>query len=189
MAQLFSTNVFSANTFCLNILSTFTAIYLQSIVNTNNFSTGIYQRKQISRKWHRIYQDQTNRMRVIRLEVLGQNVLILNVLVVNSCAKNGIQYQHITKSSTFLWRVQKSGTSLFSVEKSCTYLGHERLLAAVTVVQYLPSILTYVQYQSSTYLCRARKSPDSSYNSRPSIGKASAWFHQAGKQLESYQKQ
>ena len=33
-AQLFSTNAFS-----LNVLSTFTAIYSQSIVNTNNFFT------------------------------------------------------------------------------------------------------------------------------------------------------
>ena len=36
-AQLFCTNAFSANKFCLNGLSTSTAIHLQSIVNTNNF--------------------------------------------------------------------------------------------------------------------------------------------------------
>ena len=37
MAQLISTNAFSVNTFSLNVLSTFTAIYSQSIVNTNTF--------------------------------------------------------------------------------------------------------------------------------------------------------
>ena len=42
MAQLFSANAFS-----LNVLSTFTAIYSQSNVNTNNFFTYFYQRKQI----------------------------------------------------------------------------------------------------------------------------------------------
>ena len=45
MAQLFSTNAFSHD-----VLSTFTAIYSQSIVNTNNFFTYFYQRKQKSRK-------------------------------------------------------------------------------------------------------------------------------------------
>ena len=49
-AQLFSTNAFSANTFSLNVLPCFTAIYSQSIVSTNNFFTYFYQRKQISRK-------------------------------------------------------------------------------------------------------------------------------------------
>ena len=39
-AQLFSTNAFG-----LNVLSTFTAIYSQSIVNTNNIFTYFYQRK------------------------------------------------------------------------------------------------------------------------------------------------
>ena len=42
------------------------------------------KKKQISRKW--IYLDQTNSLRVVRLEVLGQNVLVLIVLVLNSCA-------------------------------------------------------------------------------------------------------
>jgi len=46
LAQLFSTNAFSAKTFCLNVLSTSTAIYSQYIGNTNNFSTDFYQRKQ-----------------------------------------------------------------------------------------------------------------------------------------------
>ena len=36
-AQLFSTNAFSSNTFSLNVLPSFTGIYSQSIVNTNNF--------------------------------------------------------------------------------------------------------------------------------------------------------
>ena len=44
-AQLFSTNAFS-----LNILTTFTAVYSQSIVNTNNFFKDFYQRKQLSRE-------------------------------------------------------------------------------------------------------------------------------------------
>ena len=48
-AQLFSTNAFSAKAVGLNVLSTFTAIYSQSIVNTNNFFAYFYQRKQISR--------------------------------------------------------------------------------------------------------------------------------------------
>ena len=39
--QLLSTNAFSANTFNLNVLPSFTAIYSQSIVNTNNFFTYI----------------------------------------------------------------------------------------------------------------------------------------------------
>ena len=39
VAQLFRTNAFSANTFSLNVLPSFTAIYSQSIVNTNNFFT------------------------------------------------------------------------------------------------------------------------------------------------------
>ena len=34
MAQLFSTSAFSAYAFSLNVLTTFTAIYSQSIVNT-----------------------------------------------------------------------------------------------------------------------------------------------------------
>ena len=80
-AQLFSTNAISANTLSLNVLSTFTAIYSQSIVNTNNLFTYFYQSKQISLELHRIYLDQTDSLRVIRLEVLGQNVLVLN-----SCA-------------------------------------------------------------------------------------------------------
>ena len=42
--------LFSANAFSLNVLSTLTATYSQSIANTNNFFTYIYQRKQISRK-------------------------------------------------------------------------------------------------------------------------------------------
>ena len=55
-------------------------------INTNNFFIEFYQRKQISRKQHWIYQDQTNSLGVIRLEVLG-----LNVLVLKSCApKNNI---------------------------------------------------------------------------------------------------
>ena len=47
MAQLFSTNSFSANAFSLNVLSTFTAIYSQSIVNTNNFFTFFLSKKAI----------------------------------------------------------------------------------------------------------------------------------------------
>ena len=43
MAQLFSINAFSANTFSFNVLSTFTAIYSQSIVNMNNFFTYFHQ--------------------------------------------------------------------------------------------------------------------------------------------------
>ena len=81
LAQLFSTNAFSANTFSLNVLPYSTAIYSQSIVNTNNFFTYFYKIKQISRKLHQIYYDQTNSLRVVRLEVLGLNVLVLNVLV------------------------------------------------------------------------------------------------------------
>ena len=53
--QLFNTNAFSANKFSLNVLTSFTAIYSQSIVNTNNFVSYFYQRRQISRKGHRIY--------------------------------------------------------------------------------------------------------------------------------------
>ena len=49
-AQLFSTNAFSTNTFSLNVLSSFTAIYSQSIMNTNNFFVYFYQRKQVSRE-------------------------------------------------------------------------------------------------------------------------------------------
>ena len=48
VAQLFSTNALSANAFSLNVLITFTAIYSQSIVNTNNFFTYLNQRKPIS---------------------------------------------------------------------------------------------------------------------------------------------
>ena len=44
------TSAFSANTFSLNVFSTFTAIYSQSIVNTNNFFTYFYQKKQIPQK-------------------------------------------------------------------------------------------------------------------------------------------
>ena len=80
-AQLFSTNAVS-----LNVLSTSTAIYSQYIVNTSIFFTHFDRKQQISRKWHRFYQDQTNSLRVIRLEVLGPKVLVLNVLVLNSCA-------------------------------------------------------------------------------------------------------
>ena len=94
LAQLFNTNAFS-----LNILSTFTAIHSQSIVNTNNFFTYFYQRKQISRKLRWIYIDQANSLRVISLEVLGQNVLVLNVLVLNSCA-----------SPAFICQVKKHST-------------------------------------------------------------------------------
>jgi len=77
MSQLLRTNAFSANKFCLNVLSTSTAIYSQSIVKTNNFYTDFFERKQISRKWHWIYLYQTNSLRVIRLEVSGLNVLVL----------------------------------------------------------------------------------------------------------------
>ena len=35
--------LFSANTFSLNVLPSFTAIYSQSIINTNNFFTYFYQ--------------------------------------------------------------------------------------------------------------------------------------------------
>ena len=50
MAQLFRPNAFSANTFSLSVLLSLTAIYSQSIVNTNNFFTYFYKRNQISRK-------------------------------------------------------------------------------------------------------------------------------------------
>ena len=50
--QLLNSSTYSANNFSLNILSTFTAIYSQSIVNTNNIFTDFYQREQISRKLH-----------------------------------------------------------------------------------------------------------------------------------------
>ena len=46
-AQLFSTNAFNAKTFSHNVLPSSTAIYSQSIVNTNNFFAYFYQRKQI----------------------------------------------------------------------------------------------------------------------------------------------
>ena len=55
LAQLFSTNAFSAKKICINALSIFTAIYSQSIVNTNNFFTYFYQRKPKSRKLHWVY--------------------------------------------------------------------------------------------------------------------------------------
>ena len=42
MVQLFRTNAFKANTFILNVLPPFTAIYSQSIVNTSNFFTNFY---------------------------------------------------------------------------------------------------------------------------------------------------
>ena len=45
MAQLFSTNAFSANTFSLNDLPSFTAIYSQSIVNTTSLYTFIKENK------------------------------------------------------------------------------------------------------------------------------------------------
>ena len=48
---------FSANTFSLNVLLSLTDTYSQSIVNTNNFFSYFYQRKQIYRKLRRIYQD------------------------------------------------------------------------------------------------------------------------------------
>ena len=76
LAQLYSTKTFSANAFSLNVLSTSTAIYSQSFVNTNKF-TYFFQRKQISRNRQQIYEDQTNSLREIRLEVLGQNVLVM----------------------------------------------------------------------------------------------------------------
>ena len=45
-ALLFSTNAFSANAFSLNVLSTFTAIYSQFIVNTKtSFHTFIKENK------------------------------------------------------------------------------------------------------------------------------------------------
>ena len=81
LAQLFSTNVFGANTFSLNVLSTFIAIYSQSTVNTNNFFTTSIKQKQISWKYLWIYWDKTNSLGVVGLEVLG-----LNLLVLNSCA-------------------------------------------------------------------------------------------------------
>ena len=57
-AQVFSINALSPNAFSLKVLTTFTAIYSQSIVNMSKFFTDSYQRKQISRKGHRIYWDQ-----------------------------------------------------------------------------------------------------------------------------------
>ena len=38
----FSANAIDTNKFCLNVSSTSTAIYSQSIVNTNNFFTDFY---------------------------------------------------------------------------------------------------------------------------------------------------
>ena len=55
LAQLLSTNAFNANTFCLKVLSTSTAIYSNCIGNTNNISTEFHQREQVFRKWHWIY--------------------------------------------------------------------------------------------------------------------------------------
>ena len=79
MAQLFSSNTFSANAFSLNVSSTFTAIYSQSIVNTNNFFTYFYQRKHYLENYIRfIRMKPINSLRVIGLEVLGQIVLVLN---------------------------------------------------------------------------------------------------------------
>ena len=84
-AQLFSTNAFSVNKFSLNVLSTSTAIYSQSIVNTNIFFTYFCQRKQTSRKWRCNYYNQTNSFGVIRLEVLGLNVLVLISTCISFC--------------------------------------------------------------------------------------------------------
>ena len=105
--QLCSSNAFSTNKFCLNVLSTYTAIYSQFIVNTNNFFTCFYQRKQMPRVLHRIYSDQTDSMRVIRLEVLGLNVLVLNLFVLNSYAEktNETFFIHTHRSISILQQV------------------------------------------------------------------------------------
>ena len=102
MAQLFSTNTFSPNTFCHNILSTSTAIYSQSAENRDKFFINFYQRVQISGKYRRNYQDQTNSLWVIRHQVLGQNVLGLNVLGLNSCA---VLHQ-ADRLGVYVWRVE-----------------------------------------------------------------------------------
>ena len=48
-AQLFSTNTFSPNKFCHSVLSTFTAIYFQSIENRDKSFINFYQEVQTSR--------------------------------------------------------------------------------------------------------------------------------------------
>ena len=77
LEQLFITNTFSPNIFCHNMLSTSTAIYSQSAENKDKFFIDFYQRVQISGKYRRNYQDQTNRLWVIRHQVLVLSVLRL----------------------------------------------------------------------------------------------------------------
>ena len=60
MAQLFSTNKFSPNTFCHNILSTSTTVYSQSAENRDKFLINFYQRVKTSGKKRRNYPDETN---------------------------------------------------------------------------------------------------------------------------------
>ena len=79
-AQLLITNTFSANAFSLIVLSTFTAIYSQSIkIPTTSLHTFIKENKYIE-----------NGIGFIRIRptlgVVGLEVLGLNVLVLNSCA-------------------------------------------------------------------------------------------------------
>ena len=70
-----NTNTFNTNTFCHNILSTFTAVYSQSAENRDKFLLNFYQRVQIFGKYRRNYQDQTDSLWVIRHHMLEQNVL------------------------------------------------------------------------------------------------------------------
>ena len=86
---------YGINATSLNVWQSYTAIHSQSIVNMNNFSTYYYLRKQLSRKLHRIYYDQTNSLRVISQEVLGQNGLVLYVLVLNSCAEYTLLFPYL----------------------------------------------------------------------------------------------
>ena len=123
---------FSANTFSPNVLQCFTAIHSLFIVNTNNFFTYFYQRKQISRKWHRIYSDQTNSLGVIRIGVLGLNVLALNALVLNSCARRAQQAQSLISqhlltiihySCIHTFDVIKVGSN-FSIYAPCNFISY-----------------------------------------------------------------
>ena len=70
--------LFSPNTFCHNILSTFTAVYSQSVENRDKFFINFHQSVQVSGKYRRNYQDHTNCLWVIRHQVLGRNMLRLN---------------------------------------------------------------------------------------------------------------
>ena len=72
---------------CVTFLSTSTVIYSQYIENTNNFFKDFYQSMQISGKWY--WNDQTNSLKLIRLEVLGQKMVGTKWLVLYSCTNQG----------------------------------------------------------------------------------------------------